>query len=69
MSNLGYNIYVVPEAATLLFNGGVRFMCDWNDQQKIEFESDKIKIQMALEEVFYKMARASGKSSVIICDR
>ena len=38
-------IFVVPEAATLLFTGGARFGPNWTTKQIIEFEANKIKTQ------------------------
>eukprot|EP01091_Cochliopodium_minus_P009398 TRINITY_DN2309_c0_g1_i1.p1 TRINITY_DN2309_c0_g1~~TRINITY_DN2309_c0_g1_i1.p1 ORF type:complete len:475 (+),score=126.73 TRINITY_DN2309_c0_g1_i1:166-1425(+) len=69
LTSLGYKIYVVPEAMTILFTGGARFMPSWNDQQIIEFEASKIKTQIALEDAFTSLAKTSGKPSVVICDR
>ena len=44
-------------------------MSDWTDQQIIDFEANKIKTQIALEDAFVNLAKVSGQPSVVICDR
>eukprot|EP01087_Luapelamoeba_hula_P016633 TRINITY_DN5129_c0_g3_i3.p1 TRINITY_DN5129_c0_g3~~TRINITY_DN5129_c0_g3_i3.p1 ORF type:complete len:624 (-),score=115.37 TRINITY_DN5129_c0_g3_i3:68-1939(-) len=68
LTSLGFRVYSVPEAATILFTGGGRF-AEWDIEKEIAFEESKIRTQMALEDAFMQLARVSGKPSVVICDR
>ena len=68
MQSLGFQIFIVPEAATLLFNGG--FSYDGSSiHSELAFEGNKIKTQIALEDAFMSLAKMSKKPTVIICDR
>ena len=68
LQSLGFQIFIVPEAATLLFNGG--FSYDGSTiHSELAFEANKIKTQIALEDAFMNLAKMSKKPTVIICDR
>lgn len=69
LGNLGYNVYTVSEAATLLFLGGAKFYPEMTKNQLLTFESALIKTQMSLENSFVEIAKSSEKPSIIICDR
>ena len=65
---MSFQIFIVPEAATLLFNGG--FSYDGSTiHSELAFEANKIKTQIALEDAFMNLAKMSKKPTVIICDR
>eukprot|EP00002_Diphylleia_rotans_P035397 TRINITY_DN771_c0_g1_i10.p1 TRINITY_DN771_c0_g1~~TRINITY_DN771_c0_g1_i10.p1 ORF type:complete len:524 (+),score=100.18 TRINITY_DN771_c0_g1_i10:86-1657(+) len=66
MKERGFNVYVVPEVATVLMTGGVSPMVGGDLSV---FEESIMKIQMNMEDVYYEIAMASGKPSIIICDR
>eukprot|EP01116_Phalansterium_solitarium_P011777 TRINITY_DN27559_c0_g1_i1.p1 TRINITY_DN27559_c0_g1~~TRINITY_DN27559_c0_g1_i1.p1 ORF type:complete len:545 (-),score=176.15 TRINITY_DN27559_c0_g1_i1:249-1712(-) len=71
LKSLGFRVFVVPEAATIVITGGGL----WKDaahmtaDQALAFEGNLMKTKMALEDAFYGIAEASGEPSVIICDR
>jgi predicted ATPase len=68
LQSLGFQILIVPEAATLLFTGGARF--DGSSLfTELSFEANKIRVQMGLEDAFMDLAKASQRPTVIICDR
>lgn len=64
----GYLVLIVPEAATILINSGIRpfgiFAID-----TIEFQKQVIKLQLALEGIADEVANQSNKPVIILCDR
>jgi len=67
---LGFHVFVVPEAATLLMKGGAMIMTHmYNKEQSVRFQVNLIKLQMYLEEVFTDIAASTGKKSLLVCDR
>eukprot|EP00735_Rhodelphis_limneticus_P009854 TRINITY_DN2884_c0_g1::TRINITY_DN2884_c0_g1_i1::g.5185::m.5185 TRINITY_DN2884_c0_g1::TRINITY_DN2884_c0_g1_i1::g.5185 ORF type:complete len:456 (-),score=136.99,sp/Q7K556/TTD14_DROME/38.27/3e-89,AAA_28/PF13521.1/1.9e-25,AAA_17/PF13207.1/0.0014,NTPase_1/PF03266.10/0.024,NTPase_1/PF03266.10/7.9e+02,Thymidylate_kin/PF02223.12/0.022,ArgK/PF03308.11/0.053,AAA_18/PF13238.1/0.12,AAA_19/PF13245.1/0.33 TRINITY_DN2884_c0_g1_i1:270-1637(-) len=68
LTSLGFRVYKVPEAASMLMTGGATpFNLD--GYQVLVFQTQLLKIQMVLEDAYYEYAKASGQRSVIICDR
>ncbi len=65
----GFRVFVVPEAATMLFLNGAYPQ----DLAKVEceraFQSFVINTQITLEDRFQNYARACGQKSVLLCDR
>jgi CYTH domain-containing protein/predicted ATPase len=68
LQSLGVKVFVVPEAATILIGGGVGFR-DIPPDQQIGLQGHLIGVQMALEDIFVQIARASASPAVVICDR
>lgn len=64
----GFNVYVVPEAATLLFAGGASF-ANITPAQVLTFQTALLRTQIALEDSFIAIARASTRPSFILSDR
>lgn len=64
----GFGVYVVPEAATLLFGGGCTF-AEQTLEQITVFQAALLRTQMALEDSFCKVAAAASRPSVVLCDR
>lgn len=61
-------LYCVPEAATLLMNGGLT----WNNmtpEKVIKYQSTLLKLQMYLEDTYTAIAEADGGAALILCDR
>ena len=67
-ANRGWTVYVVPEAATLLFGGGVYYP-DLNEEARYALEVQIMRMKFYLEDAFYKIALAAGKKTLLICDR
>mmetsp|Transcript_1352 Transcript_1352/g.2466 ORF Transcript_1352/g.2466 Transcript_1352/m.2466 type:complete len:501 (-) Transcript_1352:979-2481(-) len=65
----GFQVLMVPEAATLLFSGGIAFSMIASDSQCIQFQAALLKTQMTLEDAFVNVARGTGRASVVLCDR
>jgi hypothetical protein len=64
----GFGVFIVPEAATLLFTGGATFTGATTAQISV-FQQSLLRTQMALEDNFFRIASASTKPSVLLCDR
>eukprot|EP01114_Cavostelium_apophysatum_P022054 TRINITY_DN7854_c0_g1_i1.p2 TRINITY_DN7854_c0_g1~~TRINITY_DN7854_c0_g1_i1.p2 ORF type:complete len:499 (-),score=97.37 TRINITY_DN7854_c0_g1_i1:1555-3051(-) len=71
LRNLGFRVFVVPEAATVVITGGGiwKDMSSMSSDQQLAFEGSLMKTKMALEDAFYSLAEATNEPSVIICDR
>lgn len=64
----GYKVIVVPEAATILINSGIRpFGEDAIDM--IEFQNYVMDLQIHLESLAERAATTSKKPTIILCDR
>lgn len=61
-------VYRVPETATTLFSGGIRFP-DLDDKEADLFQENLIKTMLSIEKTFFDLAKSSKKNCLIICDR
>ena len=68
MQGMGFRVYRVPEAATLLFGSGVSAANCTIDQQVI-IQDGILRLMMALEDAVYAIASATGQPSIILMDR
>jgi predicted ATPase len=68
LQGLGFHVYCVPETATLLLGGGVRVR-DASPSQLVGIQAEMLRVMMALEDAFRAVALATGRPSVILCDR
>ncbi|XP_075541924.1 TRPL translocation defect 14 [Dermacentor variabilis] len=66
--NYGWKVYRVPEAATVLLSGGVRFP-DLTPAEVERFQENLLKTMMSMEDTYFDLARTSDKNCLIICDR
>ena len=64
---LGFLVLCVPEAATLLFAGGIPHPAD--EAAGFNFQKGLLKMQIALEDEFTAQAKASGRPCVVFFDR
>jgi len=71
LETAGWRVFVVPEAATLLFHNGARFpdFLSLGEGGVIQFQTQLATLQMHLERTMDAMAKASGTKSVLLCDR
>lgn len=70
LTEFGYKIFCVPEAATLLNNGGA--ILDNSNQtieKQVRFQINLIKTQITLEDIFFDIALSSGEKCLVLCDR
>jgi CYTH domain-containing protein len=68
LQGLGFRVYRVPEAATLLLGGGVSVR-DATLSQLVGIEAELLRVMLALEDAFLAVARAAGGPAVLVCDR
>jgi CYTH domain-containing protein/predicted ATPase len=68
LEGLGFQVYRVPEAATLLLGGGIRVR-DATPSQRMGIQAQMLRVIMALEDAFYGVARATARPAVLLCDR
>lgn len=64
----GYRVIVVPEAATILINMGIKPFGD-NKIDNVEFQRMVIDLQLKLESYAEDLAKKSSKPTIILCDR
>lgn len=75
LAKAGYRIFVVPEAATLMFKGGslledIKGAKGLNtDESVVQFQTNLMLTQIHLEGLFESLAAHTGLPSVLICDR
>ena len=63
----GYDVLVVPEAATLLFNGGVELpRCE---AEVLNFQQQLMRVQLASERAFTSIAERTGRPTIVVMDR
>jgi len=66
--NMGWKVYRVPETATILLGGGVKFT-DLSETEVYNFQLNLIKTMMSVEDTFFQLAESSSYNCLVICDR
>mmetsp|Transcript_18825 Transcript_18825/g.32156 ORF Transcript_18825/g.32156 Transcript_18825/m.32156 type:complete len:249 (+) Transcript_18825:506-1252(+) len=72
LAQLGINVLVVPEAASMLMNGGAMIVSsNFNQSQGLMFQKCLMKLQVALEDAFIEIAKLSDPTTdvVVLMDR
>lgn len=69
LSERGFRVFVVPEAATMLWLNGAAFSDLENPKCAFAFQQFVIRTQMQLEDSFLNFAKSTGQDSIILCDR
>ncbi|KAI3636580.1 hypothetical protein MIR68_005269 [Amoeboaphelidium protococcarum] len=68
---MGWKVYRVPEAATVMLSGGVLFS-DLNQDQAYHFQKDLLKVMLCIEQTYFNLASslaACGQKCLVVCDR
>lgn len=68
LRSLGFNVFVVPEVATMMILGGIALLGD-DPSYVMQTQVSVLENQLHLEKMFTKQAKLTGKPSVILCDR
>ncbi|KAI1712656.1 AAA domain-containing protein [Ditylenchus destructor] len=67
--NMGWKVFTVPETATVLLRGGVKFS-ELNPAQVYQFQKDLLLTLLQIEKVFFNQAELiQDRNVLIICDR
>jgi len=69
LTALGYQVFVVPEVATLLVTGGLTLATPRTPHEWMEIQTNILDLQIKLEDTFENLAQTSDKPAVIVCDR
>ena len=64
----GYQVLIVPEAATILINSGIRPFGTYA-LNIVDFQKQVIKLQVTLENIAEETAKLSTYPTIILCDR
>jgi len=66
--NLGWKVFRVPETASVLLSGGIKFS-DLNEEQVFQFQENLLKTMIQIENTFFELAKSSQRNCLVICDR
>ncbi|CAG4907969.1 unnamed protein product [Colias eurytheme] len=66
--NLGWKVFRVPETATVLLSGGVKFV-DLSPEEANKFQENLLKTMIQIENTFFELGRTCQRNCLIICDR
>jgi len=67
LTSAGFDVYIQPESATMLLNGG--FHIDGSRRCIYYFERAILFCQLTMERSFVAFAKRTGRPSILICDR
>ncbi|XP_021959969.1 TRPL translocation defect protein 14 isoform X3 [Folsomia candida] len=65
---LGWKVLRVPETATVLLGGGIKFS-ELTEEQGMTFQEELLKTMMQIESTFFQIAEFMDKDVLVICDR
>jgi predicted ATPase len=65
----GYDVYTVPEVPTILIKGGCQYPGADGGEKLMQFEIGLIRLQMQIEDSFFRIAASTGRPSVVVMDR
>jgi len=66
--NLGWKVYRVPETATVLLGGGIKWS-DLTEEEVFFFQENLIKTMMQIEDTYFDLAASCPQNCLVICDR
>lgn len=66
--NLGWKVFRVPETATVLLSGGIKFS-DLNEDESYKFQENLLKTMIQIENTFFELGESCSRDCLIICDR
>uniref|UniRef100_A0A0N4Z1C0 AAA_28 domain-containing protein n=1 Tax=Parastrongyloides trichosuri TaxID=131310 RepID=A0A0N4Z1C0_PARTI len=69
-TSIGWTVLKVPEAATTLMKGGIRFG-DLNEKEQYVFQEELVRTLLRLESVYFRLAESFVERTnvLVICDR
>ena len=70
LRELGFTVFVVPEAASLIFSGGGDLdLSNYDDYSALKFQYMLLQLQKCLEDIYSELALLNRKKVVVLCDR
>ncbi|XP_074106267.1 TRPL translocation defect 14 isoform X2 [Cotesia typhae] len=66
--NMGWKVFRVPETATVLLSGGVKFS-DLTEEDSLKFQENLLKTMIQIENTFFSLGESCNRNCLIICDR
>jgi len=69
LRSLGIQVFTQPEVSTTLSVAGAGFPANQCAEYREGWESARLAFQLAMEDCFARIAKASGQPTVLLCDR
>ncbi|KAK7580122.1 hypothetical protein V9T40_000751 [Parthenolecanium corni] len=66
--SMGWKVFRVPETASVLLSGGVKF-ADLDEETAYKFQENLLKSMIQIENTFFELGQTSSRDCLIICDR
>jgi len=66
--NLGWKVFRVPETASVLLSGGIKFS-DLSADEAFKFQENLLKTMLQIENTFFELAESCPRDCLVICDR
>lgn len=66
--NLGWKVFRVPETATVLLSGGIKFS-DLTADEAYKFQENLLRTMIQMENTFFELGKSCTRNCLIICDR
>ncbi|XP_055619555.1 TRPL translocation defect protein 14 isoform X3 [Toxorhynchites rutilus septentrionalis] len=66
--NLGWKVFRVPETATVLLSGGIKFS-DLTTDEAYKFQENLLRTMIQIEDTFFELGKSCVRNCLIICDR
>ncbi|XP_066594018.1 TRPL translocation defect protein 14 isoform X2 [Prorops nasuta] len=66
--NMGWKVFRVPETATVLLSGGIKFS-DLNAEEGFKFQENLLRTMLQIENTFFQLGESCSRNCLIICDR
>lgn len=70
LRELGYTVFIVPEAATMIFSGGGDLdLRNYSEYNQLKFQYLLLTLQKWLEDIYSELALLNKKKVCVLCDR
>ncbi|CAO1318798.1 unnamed protein product [Diamesa tonsa] len=66
--NLGWKVFRVPETATVLLSGGIKFS-DLSNDEAYKFQENLLRTMIQIENTYFELGASCKRNCLIICDR
>lgn len=66
--NHGWKVFRVPETASILLAGGIKFD-DLGPDEATKFQENLVRTMMQIEKTYFTLAKSANQDCLVICDR